>query len=79
MPATVARWGNSLALRLPRAVAEEAHLAEGTAVAITVEDGRLVVSPTRPRYVLSDLLAQMKPEHRHAEVDWGVPVGGEAW
>jgi antitoxin MazE len=79
MRASVARWGNSLALRLPRGVAEEAHLSEGSPVTFTTENGRLIVENARPRYALADLLAQMKPEHRREEVDWGGPVGDEVW
>ena len=79
MPASVARWGNSLALRLPRGIAEQAHLSEGSPVTLAVENGRIIIESARPRYVLADLLAQMTPEHRHGEVDWGAPVGGEVW
>lgn len=53
----IARWGNSLAVRLPRALADQAGIAEGTAVEIDVEDGHLVIRPARPRYALDDLLA----------------------
>ena len=79
MRASIARWGNSLAVRLPRSIAEESHLSEGTEVTITAEKGRVVIETAKPRYELADLLAQMKPEHRHEEVDWGGPVGGEVW
>ncbi len=57
MRTEVARWGNSLAVRLPRQVLEQAHITEGTAVDLDVEDGRVVISPATPRYDLADLLA----------------------
>lgn len=79
MRASVARWGNSLALRLPKSLAEDAHLSEGASVILTSEHGRLIVENARPRYVLADLLAKMKPEHRREEVDWGAPLGEEVW
>ena len=79
MRASVAKWGNSLALRLPRGIAEDAHLSEGSTVTITSQCGRLIVESTRPKYALADLLAQVKPEHKRKEVDWGEPVGGEVW
>jgi antitoxin component of MazEF toxin-antitoxin module len=44
-----------------------------------VRDGILVVTPVRRRFKLADLLAQMKPEHRHPETDWGEPRGEEEW
>jgi antitoxin MazE len=79
MRTNVARWGNSLAVRLPRQVAEAANLQEGAEVEISVEDGKLTIAPKRPRYQLSELLAEYKPRHRHAEQDWGKPKGKEEW
>lgn len=79
MTASVGRWGNSLALRIPKDVAESAHLTEGSPVTFTSENGRIIVESARPRYSLEDLLAQMKPEHRREEFDWGEPQGGETW
>jgi antitoxin MazE len=79
MSAAVARWGNSLAIRLPRGIAEDAHLSEGTPVMFTTEDGRLIVESTRPRYELADLLAKMQPDHPRSEFDWGTPLGQEVW
>ncbi len=79
MRASIAKWGNSLALRLPKALAEEARLVEGATVDLRVEGGVLVVAPACKRYRLADLLAETKPEARHGEIDWGVPRGKEAW
>jgi len=79
MSTTVSRWGNSLALRIPREVAEAARWAEGTAVRFRVEDGSVTVAPCRPRYELAELLAKVTPENRHEPVEWGPPVGNEAW
>jgi antitoxin MazE len=77
MQATISKWGNSLALRLPRNVAEEARLVEGATVRLEVEDGSLRVTPSRPRFKLSDLLAS-EPVAA-AEHDWGEPKGEEIW
>ncbi len=74
----ISKWGNSLALRLPKSVAADAQLREGTAVELRVVDGALVVRPARPKYRLSDLLG----EHGSAqgsEFDWGRASGEEAW
>lgn len=75
----IARWGNSLGLRLPRAVAAEARLGEGDTVEVSVKGGAIVVRPTRPTYSLADLVAKITPRNRHRECDWGPPAGDESW
>lgn len=81
MQTTVSRWGNSLALRLPRHVADQVRLAEGTSVQVEVEDGSLRVTPSRKRFKLAELLAgHVKPENQaEREVDWGEAKGDEVW
>ncbi|MCR4419134.1 MAG: AbrB/MazE/SpoVT family DNA-binding domain-containing protein [Clostridia bacterium] len=73
----VQRWGNSLAIRLPKALAGKLGLAEGTPVELEVDRDRLVIYPRR--YTLEELLAQVGPDNRHAEVDTGPPRGREEW
>lgn len=76
----VQKWGNSMALRIPKAFADEMQLTTEMAVELTIEDGRLVIKPVQqPEYKLEDLLALITPENIHNEVDWGAPVGQEAW
>lgn len=75
----IARWGNSLAVRLPRTVAATARLVEGTPVEMRVEGDAIVVTRARPRLRLDDLVAATRPEHSHGEFDWGPAVGKEAW
>lgn len=79
MQTAVAKWGNSLALRLPRTIASDVDFTEGTPVDLSVRGKELVVTPTRKKYKLEDLLAQFKPEHRRKEEDFGQPVGEEVW
>jgi antitoxin MazE len=80
MRARVQRWGNSLALRIPKAFATETALESGSEVELTLDEGRLVVTPlVTPSYELEDLLAQVTPENLHGEVDTGSSVGNEAW
>ncbi len=80
MVATVARWGNSLAVRIPQHVVKEIQLAEGTEVDLVVIDGNLVIKPRlRRRYSLEELTAAITPENLHSEVESGVAVGNEAW
>ena len=78
MPSHIAKWGNSLALRLPRHIAADAHLYEGTQVDLRVEGKSLVVRPSRPKYELSELLASHEPA-RSEEFDWGKAEGEEEW
>jgi antitoxin MazE len=79
MRTNIAKWGNSLAVRLPRQAAEAANLQEGAEVDISVEGGRLTIAARRPHYQLSELLAGYKPKHRHGEQDWGMRKGKEEW
>ena len=80
MRATVQKWGNSLAIRIPKAFAEDTRLRQGTEVEMTQQDGKLVVVPvSRPVYKLSELLAKVTPKNLHKSVDWGKPRGKEIW
>lgn len=75
---TIQKWGNSLAVRIPRSTAVQADVGEGTPVDVVAVAGEIVVRPKRQRrYRLKDLLKACKPRHPHAEVDWGLDVGGE--
>jgi antitoxin MazE len=75
----VARWGNSLAVRIPQALAEQARLEEGAEVEVTLERDGLAIRRRPPRYTLDELVDQITPENRHAETDWGEPQGDEVW
>jgi antitoxin MazE len=75
----IARWGNSLGVRLPKAVAAEAQLAEGDTVEVSVKGGAIVLRPARPIYSLDQLVAKITPRNRHREADWGAPAGHEQW
>jgi antitoxin MazE len=75
----VARWGNSLAVRIPQALAEQAELDEGTEVEVSLEGGSLSIRRRPPRYTLDELVDQITPENRHEETDWGEPQGKEVW
>ena len=75
----VSKWGNSLGLRLPKAVAREAQLGEGDTVDVTVDDGAIVIRPSRPRYSLDELVRRITPKNRHDETAWDSPLGNEVW
>jgi antitoxin MazE len=66
MQTQIAKWGNSLGVRVPRDVADHAGLGEGARVEIeATEDGRIVISRSRRRFTLQELLRGMTPEREH--------------
>jgi antitoxin MazE len=76
------KWGNSLALRVPSAFAEDLGATEGKGAVMTIEKGALVVKVARSkrrRYRLEQLIDAITEENRHPETDWGPPVGNEVW
>lgn len=80
MRTRIQRWGNSLALRIPKPFAAEAGLEQQSEVDVSVVDGALVVKLCpEATYSLEDLLSQVTEENRHGEFDSGPPVGREVW
>jgi antitoxin MazE len=79
MRGQIGKWGNSLAVRIPSAVAREAAIDEGRTVQIKAKAGSIVVTPeeVEPRYSLEELLAGMTKENLHEEIDSGPAVGNE--
>ncbi|MBI3759912.1 MAG: AbrB/MazE/SpoVT family DNA-binding domain-containing protein [Deltaproteobacteria bacterium] len=79
MQARVAKWGNSLGVRIPQAVAREVGLGEGTSVEIKVSGRNLVLVPARREYTLNELVDGITSKNRHGETGWGAPAGNESW
>ena len=75
----IAKWGNSLGVRLPKSVALEADIDEGDTVDVSVKSGAIVIRPSRPTYSLNQLVRKITPRNRHGETDWGEAVGHETW
>ena len=76
----LAKWGNSLAVRLPRRIVETARLREGDPLNVSVgKDGAVVMRPAHRKYRLEELVSGITPRNRHDETDWGAPVGKEPW
>ena len=79
MQVRIAKWGNSLAVRLPRTIADDLGLAEGQSVDIAIENGSVILEPSS-RVRLSDLVAEAERLGRAAHpeiVTWGADVGAE--
>lgn len=80
MEARVQKWGNSLAVRIPKPFASEVGLRADGEVELQVSDGRLVITPTKPpAFHLADLLSRVRRSNLHQEVDTGAPEGIEQW
>ena len=80
MKTRIQKWGNSLALRIPKAFARETALDSGAEVDLSVEDGRLVITPLEgAAFSLEGLLAGVTAENLHGEVGTGEAVGSEEW
>jgi antitoxin MazE len=75
----VQKWGNSLAVRIPKPFAEGAGLRPSSEVEVSLEKGELRLSPVRPRWDLRQMLSRVTKRNLHAEVDSGPAVGREAW
>jgi antitoxin MazE len=78
MKATVKKWGNSAAVRIPASVMEAMHLVLDQAVEVREEKGRIVIEPVRQKtYALDDLLRGITAKNLHAAADFGPPQGKE--
>jgi antitoxin MazE len=80
MLAKAQKWGNSLAVRLPKAVAEECGIEADSPVEIVREDDVIIIRPVRKKVVsLDSLLAGVTEENIHTEAPTGRPAGKEIW
>lgn len=77
MQVQLARWGNSLGLRIPRDIAAKFGLAEGGRVDIEADGERIVIRVDRPRYDLGELLTGVTPDAMREAFDWGPDLGRE--
>ncbi|MGD2147152.1 MAG: AbrB/MazE/SpoVT family DNA-binding domain-containing protein [Anaerolineae bacterium] len=76
----IGRWGNSLAVRIPKAFADEVGLDEDSPVEVSILNGQLVVAPARDTTLsLERMLEQVTPDNVHGEVITGPAVGREVW
>jgi antitoxin MazE len=77
MNTTIQMWGNSLALRIPQAVARQLQVGNGDDVELSVEADGLRIRPARRRYRLAQLVGKITSANRHTETNWGKSVGKE--
>ena len=80
MKAQIKKWGNSLALRIPKSFALNANLRQDELVDISIDKERIIITPIgQKEYWLDELLAGVSEDNLHGEFDTGVPVGKEIW
>jgi len=80
MNTKVHKWGNSLAVRIPKVIAEEAGIYEEATVELGNVDGKIVISPAaKKKYRLDALLSKVKKNNLHQETDTGGAEGKEVW
>ena len=74
---TVAKWGASLAVRIPKAIAEQWGVSEGSRIELIPRGEQVVIR--KKRYDLAEMLEKVTPGNLHSEVDMGPPAGREEW
>ena len=80
METTIQKWGNSLAVRLPKAITQKLALQEGGRVAVKEWKKTVIISPApEKRLSLRERVRLIRPEHLHKEFSWGKPRGKELW
>jgi antitoxin MazE len=80
METHIRRWGNSLAVRIPKAFAQQAGLQENAPITLSLVGGRLLIEPVLVvGFTLDELLADVTEQNVHAEVETGPAVGNEVW
>lgn len=77
MKTTIQKWGNSLAIRIPKAFAVQLGIDPGEEVELSMNSNSLLIKPAK--LTLEELLKNVTPEQLHGETDWGTPVGKEVW
>ena len=80
MRARIQKWGNSLALRIPKSFAAHSNIEQGSVVDLSLDNGRIIVEPANDKeYSFERLLAGVTWKNLHSEINFGKPVGKELW
>lgn len=77
MKTTLSKWGNSVAIRIPRPFALEAGMMLGNMVDISLRRDSIVITKSKPK--LDDIMKKITPKNVHSETHFGKPVGREIW
>ncbi len=81
MKVKIQKWGNSLAVRIPKSYALQTEIEQNSVVDLSVLEGSIIVKPDKrkPKFTLEELLESVSEENLHGEIDTGEPVGKEVW
>ncbi len=79
MQARVQKWGNSLAVRIPKPFALDVGLMQNSLVSVSIIEGNLLLEPIKSTPSLDALLAGITQDNLHQEIETGIPVGNEVW
>ena len=80
MQQIIKKWGNSLALRIPKSIADSGDISLGSLVNMFIEDGKLIIQPIQgSKFSLEALLSQITDDNKHSETDTGTYTGEEIW
>jgi antitoxin MazE len=79
MRTRVQKLGDSLALHIPKTLANEMQIRPDSLVEMLLVDGKVIMFPIEAELTLERLLAGVTEENLHGEVDTGSPVGKEIW
>ena len=81
MKSKIQKWGNSLAIRIPKSFAMQTEIEQDSIIDLSVNDGKIIVEPEKkkPKYSLEELLDGVTEENLHGEIDFGKPIGKEIW
>lgn len=80
MQTKIKKWGNSLALRIPKSFALHANLRQDELVDLSIDKERIIITPIGEKeYSLDELLEGVSESNLHGEFETGAPVGKEIW
>lgn len=80
MKTKIQKWGNSLAIRIPKSFALDINLKQDELVDLSVDENKIVITPMGgEKYSLEELLKGVSENNLHGEIDTGSPIGKEIW
>ena len=77
MELKIQKWGNSLAIRIPKSYAKDIHIEQGSVINISKEKDTIIIKPKHKKENLKELLAKINKKNIHEEIDTGDSMGNE--
>ena len=80
MQTKIQKWGNSLALRIPKSFALNVNIKQNELVDLSIDKGKIIITPiSQKECSLEELLEGVSENNLHSEFDTGAPAGKEIW